>query len=90
MRHVEGCETGVATNVGDEFVTRGWLWDRDTAFIEIFFEIRFRPGLVEPITRVSCVFSSLLCDGLVVLANTAQETVTSSWLRSGNIVVIEE
>ena len=76
--------------MGDELITGRWLWDRDTAFVEILLEIRFRPGGIKPVARVRGVFTKPFCKLVVILSSGCQKAVSGARLRMGNVVVIKE
>lgn len=88
--NIAASDVGVATNSGDQLVTRAGLRNGNTTLVHPRLEIRVAPGVVEPVTGVSGVFLGLFGGALVALTSRRQETVTSAGLRVGDSMAVEE
>lgn len=83
-------DTGVAADRSYQLVAVVRLRSWNTALVEPGLEVRVRPGLVEPVTRVGGSLLELVGDSLVVTAGRLKERVTVAWGRVGDLVVVEE
>jgi hypothetical protein len=77
---LEGGKARVAANRGDQLVTSAGLRSGDSVSVEPLLEIRFGPGIIEPVARVGGSLASLLGNCVKVLANLGQESVTLAGL----------
>lgn len=87
---VIGGNLGVATDLSDQLVTAAGLRGGDAALVHPLLQLRVRPGLIEPITRVLEGLAGLVGSRLVVGAGREEEGVASAGLRVRDAVVVEE
>ena len=85
-----GSETGVAADSSDQLVAGASLGDWYTTLIQPSLEVRVRPGLVKPVTRVGSSLANLVGSRLVVGAGGTKKRVAGArrWVR--NVVVVKE
>jgi hypothetical protein len=87
---VQAGKTGLATNAGNEAITSRRLGNRVAALVEPGLQVRVRPGLVEPVTRVVGAFGDLVRGRLVVLTDRLEKSITLAGLGHGNAMLVSE
>lgn len=87
---LNGRKTRVAADGGDQLVTRARLRDVIAAFVEPGLEIRFGPGVIEPVARIVGMLVDLVGRGLVIGANGLEERVAFAWLGNGDAVLVSK
>jgi hypothetical protein len=58
--------------------------------VEKLFEVRLRPGFIEPVSWISGSLANLLGHRFIIRANFLEESVAGSWLWYGYIVLVSE
>jgi hypothetical protein len=87
---VQGSDTGVAADRGDELVTRRGLGCGNTTLVQPSLELGVGPSLVEPITGVGSGLRELVGGSLVVIADRCEKSVALAGLRNGDTMLVRE
>ena len=82
LHGLEVGEARVAADRGDQLITSGGLRSGNAVGVEPLLEVRLGPGVVKPVAGVVGSLADLLGNGIVVLANLGEQSVTLAGLRN--------